>query len=223
MTNALATKPEQADLALAVKCNNVKAVEELLRCGADVNEEVRGESMLALATARGHVEMVRLLIDKGADVNKRATIHGKTPLIEAVFRNNIKMALLLIESGADIGARDENGKTALMYSSANVNIKIMQLLIDNGADVNARTRNGETALSIIEEKNRLVLERDIILSMAEEYCHEESVRLLKEAQAGQRQAQKMLVIQKQYHDAALKKQQRLNARARPVIRRPGPC
>src|SRR6202012_346521 len=85
-----------------------------------------------------------------------------------------------------------------------MNIKTLRLLLDNGADATIRAKNGDTALSIAEDNNRRALEEDAIRTVAEEYCHEEIVLLLKEAPSIQSHAARTAA-----HAVAAERQDRL--------------
>ena len=62
-------------LVEALKAGDRKAVQSLLKQGADVNarEAAYGETALMWAAAGNHAQAVRALIDRGADVNARSS------------------------------------------------------------------------------------------------------------------------------------------------------
>lgn len=105
---------------------------------------------------------------------------------------DMKVIQLLIDHGAYINRKsDFDGDTALMSAVAGGHIEAVRLLIENGADINIRNEKGQTAQDVANNwRNR-----------------EEIKQLLKEAPLHR------------YHSRVAKNQQRLNARARPIIRR----
>ncbi|MDD3588340.1 MAG: ankyrin repeat domain-containing protein [Thermoguttaceae bacterium] len=66
---------------------NLKKVQNLIKHGADVNEETEeGETPLHAAAEEGHLDIIRFLIENGANVN--AVDHnGNTPLHSALDKN----------------------------------------------------------------------------------------------------------------------------------------
>lgn len=105
---------------------------------------------------------------------------------------DVKLVRLLIDHGANINRKDEyDGKTALMAAVEGGSAEAVRLLVDRGADINIKNTDGLTAQNMAKNlKDRA-----------------EIIQLLKEAPM------------RRYHATALEKQQRLNARARPIIRR----
>lgn len=195
------TKPIRNELTEAVKQNDVKAVEELLQHGADVNEQAGtdGWSALMLAAIKERVEIARLLVAKGANVNQKTEI-GITPLMNAGKSCCTEIARLLIENGAEVNAVTAYNETALLFAvreGARAGSRdFVSLLIDKGADVNITDTNNATPIKI-----------------AESFNYPELARLLKEAPGREAKAAAKA------HATAIEKQQALNARARPVLRR----
>jgi ankyrin repeat protein len=114
VTNNAVQKPTQDELKQAVVSNDVGAMKELLRRGADVNELINnggGATLLMMAAFDGHREMAEFLIDSGADVNGENSI-GWTALMNALSKGNLEIAQLLIDRGADIDKPTTRGSTA---------------------------------------------------------------------------------------------------------------
>lgn len=144
MTPNAVKKPAPGELEKALWRNDIKAVEELLKQGADVHEEnSHGRSMLNLAAGNGYVEIARLLIAYGADVNKKNAA-GNTPLILAAAWGHAEMVHLLVDSGADVNACNNSGYTAA--SEVHDNDELARFLEEAGkrqqqrAEVEARTK-----------------------------------------------------------------------------------
>ena len=101
---------------------NDAEVRDLIRNGADVNEE---STLLNQAINREH--------------------HA-TPLIIAAKLDHFKILHLLLAAGADANYQSSAGWTALMYAGANNNLKAAKLLIEKyGADATLRNKSGATA------------------------------------------------------------------------------
>ena len=96
---------------------NIKAVEQHLAAGTDVNAEddLYGDTPLLWAAGFGHKEVAALLIAIGADVNAKAE-EGWTPLHDAARGGHKEIAELLIAKGADLNAKDNDGETPLDWA-----------------------------------------------------------------------------------------------------------
>lgn len=132
-----------ANLIEAAQNGDYKAVEALLKAGADVhakNEQVG--TVLMCAVQEGHTETAELLLKHGADVNAK-TNDGWTAL---TWANSAEVAELLLKHGADVNAKSNYGYTALMCAAEQGRKEVVNILISYGANVNARTHNGMTAL-----------------------------------------------------------------------------
>ena len=133
-------------LMYAVKRENIKIIELLLKAGADQGEEDTGKTPLIYEVEEENIKNIELLLNAGADPNK-ADKTGITPLLYAVDKENIKIIELLLEKGADPGQTDINEATALMVAAYLNNIVIVDALLATSKSkpehVNAM---GETAL-----------------------------------------------------------------------------
>jgi hypothetical protein len=136
----------------AVARNDVKAVEEFLKEGKDINGvDEAGHTLLCIAIMSGSNDVVRFLIDNGADVNRRSD-SDTFPLMYAVCYKNTEIVRLLLERGADIDTKTSNNWTALTYAAiGEAKEDIMRLLIESGADPAAHgDGNGMSVLEIAE-------------------------------------------------------------------------
>ena len=132
----------------AAKRGSYKAVEELLKSGADVNakDEYGATALMYAAFYSGNTETVELLLKHGANVNAKDTDNG-TALMSAASGGKTEIAKLLLQHGANVNAKDKFGATALMYAAMEGHQpELVNILIEAGANVNTRDRDGGTAL-----------------------------------------------------------------------------
>lgn len=99
---------------------NINGIRKLLAASADSRRLVqikdsRGQSLLALAVANGHVDVVEYLLSQGAEVNSM-DLEGRTPLMEAVLWGHVKIVDILLRSGAPKTTRDRYGRTAADFA-----------------------------------------------------------------------------------------------------------
>jgi len=141
---------KESALFNAIKNDDVKEVEQVIKAGADVNARNNGVVPLAWAASGCHKEIVELLLANGAEVNARDThsglFRGMTPLMWAVHRCKKDIVELFLAKGADIGIKDNSGKTAWLWSVVGRDKEIVELLLTKGVDINERDNSGATAL-----------------------------------------------------------------------------
>ncbi len=134
-------------LMSAIKLNDEKLIEELLKGGARLNKsaDTRGRTPLIYAAVYGDAETIKALVEAGADLNQDNP-GGRTPLMEAATHGNTKTIKALVEAGADVDKVDKNGKTSLMEAAAHGNVEAIKALAAAGADVDKVDKNGKTPL-----------------------------------------------------------------------------
>lgn len=140
-------------LMIAIKNQNLSAVEELLQHGADITI-VDNQGFTPLMMLCDTIEDRYMLVD---DFGNR--VYRSVSFVNRVFP-------LLIEAGVDVNARDFRGHTALMVAFENTNErwfleKIITELIEAGADINSVNLHGETALWLSINK---VFRRNLLIS-----------------------------------------------------------
>jgi uncharacterized protein len=124
----------------AVRQNDLKAVEALIKRGANVRAATRyGVTPIGLAALNGSTAIVRRLLDAGADPNT-ATPGGETALMTAARTGRVDTVAVLLERGANVNAKDAvRSQTALMWAVTENHPEVAKLLVGRGADVNAST------------------------------------------------------------------------------------
>ena len=124
----------------AVRENDVKTVEALIKRGADVRAATRyGVTPIGLAALNGNAAILRRLLDAGADPNS-ATPGGETALMTAARTGNGQAVTLLLDRRADVNAKDTvRSQTALMWAVTENHPEVVKLLVARGARVNAQT------------------------------------------------------------------------------------
>ena len=141
---ALATAAGAQDgttpLHQAVRANDLKTVDALIKRGADVKAATRyGVTPMHVAALNGNAAILRRLLDAGADVNT-ATPGGETALMTAARTGNVDAVTLLLDRGANVNAKDTvRSQTALMWAVTENHPDIVKLLVARGADVKAQT------------------------------------------------------------------------------------
>lgn len=118
-------------LNLAVRNDNIEAVEWLLEKGADVNliSEDRGYSALMDAVWRGNMKITELLLNlkEKPDVNL-VSKEGQTMIILAVGADNDGISELLCKAGADVDIKDQMGMSAYDYAKLFKKSRILSIL-----------------------------------------------------------------------------------------------
>jgi uncharacterized protein len=124
----------------AVRQNDLKTVDTLIKRGADVKAATRyGVTPIGLAALNGNASIVRRLLDAGADPNT-ASPGGETALMTAARTGNSEAVTLLLDRRADVNAADPTrAQTALMWAVTENHPDVVKLLVARGAKVNAQT------------------------------------------------------------------------------------
>ena len=127
-------------LHLAVRSNDLPAVERALRGGANPNAANRyGITPLSLAAESGSPAIFSALLKAGAD-SKATLSGGQTLLMTAARSGNTDVVKILLDGGADPNARETtNQETALMWAAAENHSAVVKALAAKKADLNARS------------------------------------------------------------------------------------
>ena len=157
-------KGQRASLIQACMRRDLEKIQELLKSGADVNEQDQyGDSPLSVASFHYHVrqaeiivyedmEIVKKLLEAGANVNNKDN-HNVTALHLASIRGHIEVVELLVKSGAEINVQNKDGNTALHLASMHGFADVSEFLIKCGADDGIKNNYGNTASDLASECN----------------------------------------------------------------------
>ncbi len=110
-------------LIIAAQSNDIDVIREAIESciynsrhsgsqNFELTHELRdwsGDTLLAIASWHGHLNLVRFLHLVGSDINTKNE-NLNTPLHRAVHQNHIDVVSYLIENGGDIDSRDSTGK-----------------------------------------------------------------------------------------------------------------
>ncbi|CAH1782950.1 unnamed protein product [Owenia fusiformis] len=149
-------------LIKALKRENTAIVEELIKQGANVNENDSSGTVLFHAI-QNNVHMVRPLLKSGANPNQKSGRDTPlTALIKTAYHSDVttevrmyaKYVIDLIEYGADVNTPDSSGCTPLMLTIYNKNSILRNVLLERGADpnlvgYNSRLPGNDTPLNAI--------------------------------------------------------------------------
>lgn len=107
------TKTPNIDLQTAVLTDNVKAIEQHILAGSNLNEKEQfgGSTPLITASVFGKTRIAELLINAGADLNIQNN-DGSTALITAAFFCRPEIVKMLLEKNADKTLKNNYGQTA---------------------------------------------------------------------------------------------------------------
>lgn len=154
-------------LILAASLSCEKCVELLLaKEGTNVDLfQVKGQTALHFAAARGSPVIVNMLFSKKAKVDPQDN-SGVTPIMLASDKGHSSVVEKFIYRNANLDIQDNDGMTALCYAadgSDGGHADIVQLLIDFGADPNkARGTDAATGLILASIKGNL----DVVKTLA---------------------------------------------------------
>jgi ankyrin repeat protein len=116
----------------AVKKDDLNAVKQWLKKGADINNTYYGNSPLKLAVINGKVKMVAFLLDNKAHLNTSEVEYRSqfnNELMLAAWYGHIEVLKLLLERGAKPNVMNSNGDSALSQAAVNGDIEMVELLL----------------------------------------------------------------------------------------------
>ena len=155
------TNEDEENIHVACQKGYIKAVENLLANGTDVNlKDSDGKTPLHYAARSGQLDIGELLVSKGAKIESKDN-NGETPLLTSTRNGHYKFVEFLVSKDAFIDQENDAGWRPLHIASQNNDILIVQFLVEHGAIVDCcddnldrtpiiMTRSFEVAKYLIE-------------------------------------------------------------------------
>ena len=137
--------PDEVTFFRAVKVNNYKAIDELLKRGFDPNlqEAERGDSGLMLAIREDSYRVVKRLLEHPTIHLELKAKNGDTALMLAAYKGAVEIVKSLLARGAQV---NRPGWTALHYAAFVGNNEVVQVLLDASAYIDAEAPNKNTPI-----------------------------------------------------------------------------
>lgn len=133
----------------AVELRNDKAVDELLKQGADVRtEDIDHITALDQAMADRSAGIARLLIDQGALAIVGNPEKKQKYLMDAAGIADTRLIDQILDTGVKINWQDRFGETALMHAVLAGRTENVVRLLRNGANPKLKSDKGYTALDL---------------------------------------------------------------------------
>ncbi|WP_168464301.1 ankyrin repeat domain-containing protein [Wolbachia endosymbiont of Ctenocephalides felis wCfeT] len=132
-------------LEIQNKNNRARAVDWLIKSGANINVVKNDKTLLVAAAEEGNVENAVLLIKKG--VNEGINVQDnsrRTLLLNAILQAKLCYVKDLIDGGIDVKIADDEKNTAMHYAFSSNKVGLLALLQESGLDLYAQNNNGLT-------------------------------------------------------------------------------
>lgn len=152
-----------APIHASAATGNVKALEYLLKKGANINiQSGELETPLIIACSKDHREFALVLLEQGCDIYSQDD-EGKTALHYCTDSENLLPVLTqLLDKGADINQPDNDGLTPLHIAAKHNEPQIVQVLLQRGANMNLQNEEGNTPLMVACEEDNNQIVKDLI-------------------------------------------------------------
>lgn len=135
----------------------LELIKELVRLGADVNEQDNNSQaplyVVAVGSGSESAVVVELLLDSGADVNDD-DVFGFTALHCVAANGNLELVMLFAEKGANLSLRDKNGDTALSFAARFGKTDVVRYLLQRFA-----AQGNESCITAVDTRGRTALHR----------------------------------------------------------------
>ncbi|CAE7033418.1 B''BETA [Symbiodinium sp. KB8] len=138
------TDEELEELATAVECDDVEAVDAFLHCPLDPDLPLRSSSSLSLACGCGSLKVAQLLLEAGADKD-RLCANALAPLHVAAAGGQIEAVRLLVSSGANVNLASGEG-TALLLACTFGHVEVVEILLAAGASTDQTSKQRRSPL-----------------------------------------------------------------------------
>ena len=143
------TREYNTQLMNASKDGDVIAVQNILKSGANVNEQSnKGKTALMFAASEGNTNVARILIEYGAKVDI-ADHFGTTALIVASTSGNHDVVSLLLQHKANPNVRDQSGSSPLVnavYFGHTETVKLLLAFDKQSGYINLEKQDGNELL-----------------------------------------------------------------------------
>ncbi|MBP5426387.1 MAG: ankyrin repeat domain-containing protein [Clostridiales bacterium] len=141
----------------ACKDGDIKAVEECIKKGIDVNLKNRfGCTALMYASGKGELSIVKMLLKEGAYINERNK-YGETALFNASIKCHRDVAEILLECGAEVDLREVGKYSVLTYLCFLDYKDMVELFLENGADINSTSHSITDLISACAQNDKDVV------------------------------------------------------------------
>ena len=175
-------------LHAAVKKNDVKAIERLIKQGCELNERLAkrdddsGITALSLAAILSKVPAAEALIKAGADVDARDASPKKpkpnfgynlrTPLLYASTAGSPEIVQMLLDAGADAKVTEDWGTnglySAIMGCDGKPHFKVIEILVKAGLKLTQpATRKDSAYISLAADKDPYLYKRGLIKTLVD--------------------------------------------------------
>ena len=130
----------------AVTKNDLKAVQQLLKEGANVDaQDARGRTALLAAVEGHHLESTKVLLEAGADVNIQ-DYKQDSPLLLAGAEGTVEIMKLILQAKPDFTLYNRFGGTSLIPAAERGHVDMVKLLLNTTVDIDHVNHLGWTAL-----------------------------------------------------------------------------
>lgn len=123
-------KRDNSPMWVAIKMQNVKAIELFCDHGADLTwKDLKGHTPLIFAAKNDYDDIVNYLSLRAKNLNVEDK-EGMTIMIQYLLKSKIEMVKKILIRGADVNYRNKLGKTALHYAvESNLKETIIRFLL----------------------------------------------------------------------------------------------